>query len=166
MKRWRERRQIIISRFSDFFQSLFLSRMFFVFLVFILNIWVLCFEFARELEEKKRDRCIVILLILSLCISGLLSEVSWKVRVQRLSVCLCKGFWAPFEGLILKRSVLYKAVKTPYSERVSSVWLKSGCRPFLGRTTIYLVSFTFSVFPILLHHVRFACIGDMFHVVC
>ena len=45
-----------------------------MFLMFILNIWVLCFVFARELEERFVPLFFVILLILLLCVSGLLSE--------------------------------------------------------------------------------------------
>ena len=60
--------------FFLFFRDLFLSRVFFVFLMFILNIWVLCFVFARELEERFVPLFFVNLLILLLCVSGLVSE--------------------------------------------------------------------------------------------
>ena len=60
--------------FFSVFRDLFLSRVFFVFLVFNLNIWVLCFGFAREIEERFVPLFIVILLIPLLCVYGLLSE--------------------------------------------------------------------------------------------
>ena len=60
--------------FFSVFQRSFLSRVFFVFLVFNLNIWVLCFVFARELEERFVPLFFVNLLILLLCVSGLVSE--------------------------------------------------------------------------------------------
>ena len=55
-----------------------------MFLVFILNIWVLYFVFAREIEERFVPLFIVILLIPFLCFSELLSEEVLEVRVSRV----------------------------------------------------------------------------------
>ena len=68
-----------------------------MFLVFILNIKVLCCESVRVLEEEKRDLSVVVLLMKLVSISKLYLRFSVCSRLLWLISCALY-FWAPVEG--------------------------------------------------------------------